>query len=205
VIDDPMAGFRKAGEEVRVYLPPDTTQIARALLVRTVGDAGAVLPAVRAVVHASAPELLSEVQSLAEVQAQGERDRRVAAGWISAAGGTALLLSAIGLYAVVAFAVGRRTREIAVRMSVGAPGRRIVRRFVVDGLRLAATGLAVGLPLALLGLGALPALDSDLPALPVGPVAAITALAVVATALVASWIPARRAAAVDPAVVLRAD
>jgi ABC-type antimicrobial peptide transport system permease subunit len=90
-------------------------------------------------------------------------------------------------------------------MSVGAPGGRIVRRFVADGLRLAVTGLAVGLPLALLGLGALPALDSDFPALPTGPVAAITSIAVIVTALVAAWIPARRAAAVDPAVVLRSE
>jgi ABC-type antimicrobial peptide transport system permease subunit len=101
--------------------------------------------------------------------------------------------------------VGRRTREIAVRMSVGAPGGRIVRRFVADGLRLAATGLALGLPASLLGLAALPALDSDIPALATGPVAAIAAVGVIATALVAAWLPARRAAAVDPAVVLRAE
>jgi predicted permease len=205
VIDDPLARFRRAGEEIRVYLPPDTTQIARALLVRTAGDAAPLLPVVRAEVSAAASELLSDVQTIAEAQQAAERDRRVVTGWISAAGLTALLLSAIGLYAVVAFAVGRRTREIAVRMSVGAPGRRIVRRFVVEGLRLAAVGLALGLPVGLVGLGVLPALDSDLPALPVGPVATITAVAVLATALVAAWIPARRAATVDPAVVLRAE
>jgi predicted permease len=205
VIDDPTAELRAAGEDVRIYLPPDTTQVARALLVRTMGDAASRLPAVRTLVHEVAPDLLSEVRTVAEVQEQGERDRRLATGWISAAGLTALLLSAIGLYAVVAFAVARRTREIAVRMSVGAPGGRIVRRFVADGLRLAVTGLAVGLPLALLGLGALPALDSDFPALPTGPVAAITSIAVIVTALVAAWIPARRAAAVDPAVVLRSE
>jgi ABC-type antimicrobial peptide transport system permease subunit len=129
----------------------------------------------------------------------------VAVGWISSAGTAALLLSATGLYAVVAFAVGRRTREIAVRMSVGAPGGRIVRRFVADGLRLAVVGLALGLPVSLLGLGALPALDSDIPALPAGPVAAITGIGVIATAVLAAWIPARRAAAVDPAAVLRAE
>ena len=205
VIDDPLARFRGAGEDVRVYLPPDTTQIARAVLVRTTGDAAAVAPAVRRVVSGAAPDLLADVQTLAEVQAEEERDRRTATGWISAAGGMALLLSAIGLYAVVAFAVGRRTREIAVRMSVGAPEGRIVRRFVADGLRLAATGLAVGLPVGLLGLAALPALDSDLPPLPAVPVAAITSITVIATALVAAWIPARRAAAVDPAVVLRSE
>jgi hypothetical protein len=205
VIDDPLARFRPAGEEVRIYLPPDTTQIPRALLLRTTGAAASVLPAVRAVVSGAASDLLADVHTLAEVQAEEERDLRVATAWISAAGGTALLLSAIGLYAVVAFAVGRRTREIAVRMSVGAPGGRIVRRFVADGLRLAALGLALGLPASLLGLAALPALDSDIPALATGPVAAIAAVGVIATALVAAWLPARRAAAVDPAVVLRAE
>ena len=205
MIDDPLARFRGPGEDVRVYLPPDTTQIARAVLVRTTGDAAAVAPAVRRVVSGAAPDLLADVQTLAEVQAEEEHDRRTATAWISAAGGMALLLSAIGLYAVVAFAVGRRTREIAVRMSVGAPESRIVRRFVADGLRLAAIGLAVGLPVGLLGLAALPALDSDVPPLPAVPVAAITSITVIATALVAAWIPARRAAAVDPAVVLRSE
>jgi predicted lysophospholipase L1 biosynthesis ABC-type transport system permease subunit len=205
VVDDPLAGFRRPGEEFRIYLPPDTTQIPRALLVRTAGDAAAVVPAVRAVVNASASDLLSDVATIAEKQAEDERDRRVATGWISAAGLSALLLSAIGLYAVVAFAVGQRTREIAVRMSVGAPSGRIVRRFVADGLRLAAIGLALGLPASLLGLGALPALDSDIPALPAGPVAAITGIGVLATAILAAWIPARRAASVDPAAVLRSE
>ena len=205
VIDDPLAKFRSPGEDVRIYLPPDSTQIPRAVLLRTTGAAASILPAVRTVVNAATSDLLAEVQTLAEVQEDEERDRRVVTGWISAAGGTALLLSAIGLYAVVAFAVGRRTREIAVRMSVGAPASRIVRRFVADGLRLAAVGLAVGLPVALLGLGALPFLDSDFPTLPTLPVAAITSIAVIATALVAAWIPARRAAAVDPAAVLRSE
>ena len=147
----------------------------------------------------------TRLRTLAEIEdVHQHRFRMVTAGLISA-GVIALLLSAIGLYAVVAFAVGRRTREIAVRMSVGAPEGRIVRRFVAEGLRLAAPGLAVGLPVALLGLGALPMVDSDFPPLPTLPVAAITSIAVIATALVAAWIPARRAAAIDPAVVLRSE
>lgn len=117
----------------------------------------------------------------------------------------ALFLSAIGLYAVVAFAVGQRTRDIAVRLAVGAPAGRIVRRFVADGVRLGVLGLALGLPLSLLGLCALLAADNDFPALPVGPVTAIAALGVIATATVAAWIPARRAARVDPAVTLRSE
>jgi ABC-type antimicrobial peptide transport system permease subunit len=106
----------------------------------------------------------------------------------------ALLLSAIGLYAVIAFAVSQRTREIAVRMAIGARGPGIVGRFVVDGVRLGAFGLMLGLPASLAGLRALAAVDSDFPLLPVLPVATI-----------AAWLPARRAASVDPAVTLRAE
>ena len=77
VIDDPLAKFRRAGEDVRIYLPPDTSEIARALLVRTTGDAALILPAVRRVVHEDASELLSEVGTVAAALAAAEHDRRV--------------------------------------------------------------------------------------------------------------------------------
>ena len=118
----------------------------------------------------------------------------------------ALLLSAIGLYAVVAFSVGQRGREIAVRMAFGARGGQILRQFLTDGLRLSAIGLLLGLPIGLAALFVLTSLDPTLwPAVVLPSVAAIAALGVLLVAAAASWIPARRAAAVEPAVTLRGE
>ena len=149
--------------------------------------------------------MIVRVRTLAEIEDETIRQFRLVTGGVSAAGLMALLLSAIGLYAVVAFSVGQRTREIAVRIAVGARGREIVRRFVGDGLRLSALGIALGLPVSLAGLRVLLSADADFPAVPLGPVTAVAALGVVLVAAAAAWIPARRAAAVDPAVTLRCE
>ncbi|HEX2189193.1 MAG TPA: ABC transporter permease, partial [Longimicrobiaceae bacterium] len=203
VIEDPLADARRAGDAFRIYLPPDTSWAPRRVLVRTAGAAEPLLPAVRAAVQEETGGMLAEVRTLADVEDELRRNLRLAAGGISGAGLVALLLSAIGLYAVVAFTVGQRTREIAVRMAVGAPGGTIVRRFVADGIRLGVVGLVLGLPFSLLGVHLLLSADADFPPLPVGPVTAIAALGVLAVATAAAWIPARRAAAVDPAITLR--
>ena len=120
------------------------------------------------------------------------------------AGVTALLLSAIGLYAVVAFAVTQRTREIAVRMAVGGRSSSIVGNFVTDGLRLSAYGLAIGLPLSLLGLRALMMIP-DAPRVELPHVTLVAALGILIVATLAAWIPARRAASVEPAEILRSE
>jgi ABC-type antimicrobial peptide transport system permease subunit len=117
----------------------------------------------------------------------------------------ALFLSAIGLYAVVAFSVGQRTRDIAVRIAIGARGQQIVHRFVRDGLRLSAWGVALGLPASVIGLSVLISAVPDVPPVPLPAVATIAALGVVIVATAAAWIPARRAAAVDPAITLRSE
>jgi ABC-type antimicrobial peptide transport system permease subunit len=106
----------------------------------------------------------------------------------------------------VSFAVGQRTSEIAVRMAVGANRRRIVNKFIGEGVRLGLIGLAIGLPLSIAALGILveKAGASDLP-VPFIEIAVTAAIVVVTVALAATWMPARRAAGVDPAMVLRRD
>ena len=203
VIDDPRPAERKAGEGFRVFLPPDSSLVSAAVLLRTTGAAEPLVPAIRAVLRREAPGTATRVRTLAAIEAEGRKTFRTFAIAVSAAGVMALLLSAIGLYGVVAFSVSQRTAEIAVRIAVGARTRQIVQRFVADGLRLSAIGLVIGLPVSLLGLRALLAADDSFRYVPTPSVAAIAALGVVIVATAAAWIPARRAAAVDPAVALR--
>lgn len=119
-------------------------------------------------------------------------------------GGITLLLSVMGLYAVVAFGVAQRTREIGIRMALGADARRVVRLLVREGMRLTAIGVVMGLLVAtLLGLGLSKVLFGLAPMEPVVFGSVIGLL--LGTTVLACWTPARRAARVDPAVTLRSE
>lgn len=175
------------------------------LHVRTTGDPRQLVPAVRREVAAVAPTWMAErPRTLEESVGASLLPQRIAAGMLSGFGVVALLLAAIGLYGVVAFAVAQRTREIGIRVALGAQQREVLRLMLRQGMMLAAIGLALGLPMAfaagklvsgfLLGTSA-----SD----PVVFLGAGAALGIVT--LVASYVPARRAARVDPMVALRAQ
>ncbi|HUL55040.1 MAG TPA: FtsX-like permease family protein, partial [Opitutaceae bacterium] len=110
----------------------------------------------------------------------------------------------LGLYAVVAQGVNRRTREIGIRMALGANARDVVRAVVRDGMRLTLVGLAVGLVLAAALGVALSKILYGVSALDPGVIAGGTLL-LVATTGFACWLPARRAARVDPVIALRAE
>jgi predicted permease len=120
------------------------------------------------------------------------------------AGGMALLLGIVGIYGVISYSVSQRTREIGIRMALGAPLKKLTSMFVTHGLRLAAIGVAFGLA----GAAALSRLMEGLlfEVRPVDPVTyGAVSLALVAAAMLASYLPALRAAAVDPVEALRAD
>lgn len=123
--------------------------------------------------------------------------RKVPAQMFSVLGPLLLLLAAIGIYAVVNYAVSLRTREIGVRIALGASSTRVVLGFVREHLRVALTGAAAGWLLALMLATHLGPRRVDVP------VFALVPLLLLSVAAVASWIPARRAAQVDPAVALR--
>ncbi len=193
-----------------VVLPPDprlangaSTQL---LLLRTTMPSDRMMPTLRSIVRDVAPRAaIVELRTLAALE---EEERFVlwsALALFSSAGLVVLLLCALGLYAVVAFDVGQRTSEIAVRMAIGARAREIVRHFASDGLRLTMIGVALGLPLSLLGLHLLLSLAPSVPDINLTAVMAVVAIGVSAVALAASWIPASRAAEVDPAAVLRGE
>ena len=120
------------------------------------------------------------------------------------AAAVALLLGAIGIYAVISYAVSQRTREIGVRMALGAERADVSSMVVRQGMVLAGLGVGVGL-VAALGLTRLmssllfgvTAVDP--------PTYGVVSVALAAVAVLASWLPARRAASVDPAVTLRQE
>jgi predicted permease len=131
--------------------------------------------------------------------------QRAVAVLVGVLGGFGLLLSVIGLYGVVAFLVSRRTREIGIRMALGARRADVIRDVILQGGRLAAVGIVVGLGLALavmseLGQNAVYGLNRFDPI-----TYAATSLLVLLTALAGSYIPARRAARVDPIASLRSE
>jgi predicted permease len=145
-----------------------------------------------------------QVLPMASQVSQNFRVNRLMARLTGAYALLALVVAAIGLYGVTAYAVVRRTREIGVRMALGADRPRIVREVLRGALTQTGLGLLVGVPVTLVATRALAALlygvDPSEPA-----VFGLATLALVSSASLAAIVPARRAASVDPARALRAD
>jgi predicted permease len=161
--------------------------------------------ALRAAVHAIDAQLpLTQVQTMEQVVAQSEAPRRFNTVIISSFALAAVLLAVLGIYSIIAFSVASRVQEMAIRMALGSQRSHIVRMILMSGLKLAAIGCVIGLAGAA---GASRVLRSFLfHVSPFDPVVMIlTAIAVFALALVASVLPARRAASVDPMQALRGE
>jgi len=161
------------------------------------------VPAVRRIVRALDPTVpLFGVAPMRDVVRASTARRSLALALMSAAAAITLVLGAVGLYGVMAYAVALRTREIGVRIALGADPRALARGVAARGLVLIAVGVGVGL---LLFATAAPLLRAFLYGVTAGdPVTLASAvLALVATGALASWLPARRAARVDPAEALR--
>jgi putative ABC transport system permease protein len=116
--------------------------------------------------------------------------------------GLAVLLAALGIYGVVSYSVAARTREIGIRMALGARAATVLRSIAVDGLILAVAGVAIGWPLALWSTRALASMLYEVKSGDPRILAAVSTLLVLIT-LAASYLPARRAARVDPMIALR--
>jgi ABC-type antimicrobial peptide transport system permease subunit len=173
------------------------------LLVRSTAPAATVEPALRALVRRLAPELApAQPEPLERKLGASLLPGRLAGGVLGATGALALLLACMGLYAVVAYSASRRTREIGVRIALGARPRDILTLVMGEGSRLLAWGLGLGLVLAVAAGFALRGLLYGLSPLDV-PAYAGVLLLLGLTSLVACWLPARRATGVDPVVALR--
>jgi predicted permease len=182
-----------------------TGQRVMTVLLRTAGEPAALTAAVRRELLALDPvQPVSAVRTLDEVVSTTMSPRRFNVVVLGVFAGTALLLAGIGLYGVMAYAVTQRTREIGVRLALGAEGRGVVAMVLRDSFRLVAAGVALGLAGALV-------LDRALASLlfqvgPHDPPSLLAAsVALVLVALLGSYLPARRAARVDPLTALRAE
>jgi macrolide transport system ATP-binding/permease protein len=173
------------------------------LLVRTVSQPANALAGMSAAVKDLDPDLsLYAPRTMSENIAESLWQERMAATWIGAFSVLALALAAIGLYGVVAQSVSRRTREIGIRMALGAERKSVVNLVIGEGLRLVTVGLLVGIPVAIGGVRVFRQLLAD----GGDPVSfAGVALALTLVMLAACWVPARRASRVDPVEALRSE
>ena len=173
------------------------------LIARTASDASALLTAMRREVLALEPQAVIIEGQTMETQVEAAlMPARLAAQTASIVGLVATLLAAIGLYGVIAYAVARRTREIGIRMALGAAPGAVIRMVMRQGLSVAAAGLFVGI---LLAWGAARAIAAGLYGVGAfDPLAWTAAIGVsLAAAAAANFVPAYRASKVDPSVALR--
>jgi hypothetical protein len=190
-----------------LYLPlaPDDVS-PRVLLVHVApGDVDRMTGMVRRAVQdleAGVPYV--DVNVLGDMLDPDMRPWRMGATLFTAFGALAALLAALGLYSAVAYAVTQRTREIGVRIAIGARVTSVVKLILGDGLRIAVTGVALGLFLALAGGRWIAGLLFETS--PRDPLVLLLAGGgLIVLAILASLMPARRAARVNPSVALRVD
>ncbi|HWZ33467.1 MAG TPA: ABC transporter permease [Bryobacteraceae bacterium] len=191
--------------EMYVPFAQAPTQQFLNLVVRASGDPVQLVSAIREQVTAIDPtEAAGEFHTMDEVRAASVAQPRFSTFLLGLFAIIALMLSAIGLYGVISYAVSQRTREIGIRMALGAKPQDILRLTLGQGIRMTALGLAIGLCAAFfvtrllqsLLFGVTPHDTSSFVGVPV---------ALTSVALLASWLPARRAARVDPLVSLREE
>jgi len=201
--------YDEATEEPRAFLYLSLAQHApldrETILARTAGSPSLIAASVRAQLRALDPALpVFDARTFDDVLRERADKQRGLSALLAAFGSVALLLATLGLYSVMAYAVTRRTREMGVRLALGATPAQLTRLIARDGLRLALIGVAIGsvcaIPLAQL----LGALIFGIHVADLGAFAGTCAL-LVAVALIAALLPARRAARVDPIAALRAE
>jgi putative ABC transport system permease protein len=198
---------RSLGETPRgfVYVPLAQNYAERmSLFVRSAGATSLMLPVRRMLTDLDPALPILNSQPLTEMVAVALFPQRVALVVASALGGVALLLALIGIYGVTAYGVAQRTREIGIRIALGSTQRDVLAMIVRQGLRVGGIGVAIGVAGAIIVTRLLEGLlygvsGSD-------PVALGAAGAVLlGAALLASWVPARRASRVNPMVALRQE
>ncbi|HEX6536984.1 MAG TPA: ABC transporter permease [Gemmatimonadaceae bacterium] len=206
VVGDVRQNSLAEAAEPEIYAPYDQWPVESFnVVMRGSPEGTAILGAARAAIRDIDPDLaMSSVRTLDALVAESVAQPRFYMTLLAAFAVVALLLSAIGIYGVIAYLVSQRAREIGIRIALGASREHVVRMVVRQGAALAVTGIAIGIAGALLLTRLMTSLLFGVtPSDPATFGAVVVVLG--AVALLASWVPARRAARVDPALAMRAE
>jgi predicted permease len=205
-----------AGEKPQIYysyyqLPDEAVPAFReevTLVVRTPLDAAAVLPAIKSAVYqAGSDQPIYNIHTMQEFVSESMEGHRFPMVLLVAFAALALLLASVGIYGVISYSMTQRVREIGIRMALGAVKRDVLRMVIGQGLRLAVAGVAIGALASVVFARLLTSFSHLLYG--VGPNDPLTLIAVsavlISVALLACYLPARRAATVDPMIALRQE
>jgi putative ABC transport system permease protein len=192
-----------------IYVPytqkPWPSMLTMHVAVRTRRDPASMVPEIRAAIHSVDPDLpLTGVATLAGLADGALAQPRFSMLMVGGFGALALALACVGLYGAVSYAVSSRTQEIGIRLALGAERRRVIRLVVGQGLRIVVSGIGAGLALSIVALRAMRSFLYGVEATDPATFAALSVL-LVSVAALACYVPARRAARVDPIVAMRVD
>jgi predicted permease len=210
VVDDVMQDNFRTKANPLIYSPlvgpqPDNWVISSPAFVIKTSRAENIAPDVRAVVREVAPEApMYRIYTMAGLAARSMVDLSFTMLTLGIASALALILGAVGLYGVLSYVVAERTREIGVRMALGAKAEQVLAMVVAQGGRVVAVGVAIGIGVALWVTRALGSLLFGVAPIDLATFVAMTA-SMIAVGLLASYLPARRASKVDPIISLRGE
>jgi predicted permease len=188
------------------WIAPLSIQRSPAIAIRSsrAGSAAFIKEIQRAVWSVNSNIPLANVRTLQEIYDRSMARTSFTLVMLGIASAMAVLLGIVGIYGVISYSVSQRTREIGIRMALGAPGAKVTRMFVRDGLVLASLGLAAGLVAAAYVTQTMATLLFEVRPIDPATYVGVSGMLLIA-ALAATWIPARRATMVQPVDALRSE
>jgi putative ABC transport system permease protein len=197
--DDP------APEMYRPYMQYLGPAFGSSLVIRTTGDPSALTAAIRHEIHTRYPaQPIGDVKLMTDVVAQSVELPKFYTALLGTFAGLAIALAGAGIYGVMSYAVARRTREVGIRMALGASGASVVKMVLGEGIALAGVGVVIGIA-GSIGLTRLLASQLYRTSATDPAAFAIVSVVLIAVAGVAVLVPATRAARVDPVIALREE
>ena len=196
---------RDTGQEMYMLLRQTGDYQTVDLVVRSAVPPASLIPGIRAALKRADPALPAvDIRTMEQLVDRSVLTRRLIVLLLAGFAGFGLILAALGLYAVISYSVSQRTREIGVRMALGAAPMTMQGRILTQTMTLAAIGLAIGLPAAWIAVKAIQGLLFGVVSwdpVTFGSVAAVVAI----VAGLAGYVPARRASRIDPVLALRSE